>query len=550
VSGEFAKIRDEYYRAWFRYHPEAALDVGVAGFEHLLRPYSDEEQGALLSLNEKLLGALEELDVSTLAPDDELDFRLMRGAAFLEIEQIMHYDWRKRDPEAFLPLRALHQLTLRKTNDFASALKQRLAAIPDYLLNARHYAGQDRERVPAQWLESAVVAVESGLVYLDGLKEDPKVKAHIEALSGLDALLAEASDAFRRYARFLEREIGGRASGEFAVGRKRFSHLLQYRHFLEISPDELHAFGSRLVAKTMHELERVCRGLGDGGEANLSAVTERLRGMAYGGDDLVAAYRDEMEAAREFVRSRDLASLPENESLKVEKTPVFLRHRIPFAAYDPPAPGDAPQTGRYYITPPADAETLALHSSLAMSHTSVHEGYPGHHLQFTTAHTRPAARSLPRMLNTSATLYEGWALYCEQLMLDSGFLDRPESALVMLRDRLWRALRIVLDVEMQTRGRDIQAAAGELTDRLGFPRTQAMGEATWYSRAPTVPMGYATGWAMIDAVRHILLEQGTVRSLKEFHDALLAHGSCALSLVLARAFGEEAAARAESRIRD
>jgi uncharacterized protein (DUF885 family) len=548
VPTEFEQIRDDYYHAWFRYHPEAALDVGVTGYEHLLRPYADQEQGALLSLNEKLLDALDELDESALHADEQLDLQLMRGAAFLEIEQILQYDWRKRDPEEYLPLHAIYQLTMRHSENFAAALNQRLALIPDYLLNARHYIGQDAERIPARWLESAVTAVESGVVFLKALPQDLKVKAHAHELPSLDELITDAVNAFDRYQRYLEQEIGARAAGDFAVGHQRYSHLLRYRHFLDINPDELYEFGKRLFEQTERQLKQVCRRLT--GSEDRSLLDEKIRQQGPPQGALLSVCQMQMEAAREFTRSEDLVSFPEVESLSVVQTPVFLRHKIPFAAYEPPSPGDSLQQGHYFVTPAADAQTRDQHSLMAMMHTSVHEGYPGHHLQFTTAHRYPAACSLPRLLNKSATLYEGWALYCEQLMFEKGFLCEPENEFILLKDRLWRALRIIIDTGMQTRGLRLQDAVRMMTDRLGFSEVQGLGEATWYSRAPTVPMGYATGWAMINSARDLALPESSSQKLRSFHDGLLAQGSCALSLGLRRAFGEEFSQRVQGTIRE
>ena len=160
MPSEFERIRDDYYQAWFRFHPEIALDVGVQGYEHLLRPYTDEDQGALLTLNEKLLAALEEFDESSLRPGEQIDFELMRGAAFLEMEEILNFDWRKRDPEAYIPLHAIYQLTIKETENFASALRQRLSSMPTYLRNARQYLSQEPERIPQRWLESTLTGVE------------------------------------------------------------------------------------------------------------------------------------------------------------------------------------------------------------------------------------------------------------------------------------------------------------------------------------------------------------------------------------------------------
>jgi len=171
-------------------------------------------------------------------------------------------------------------------------------------------------------------------------------------------------------------------------------------------------------------------------------------------------------------------------------------------------------------------------------HTCVHEAWPGHHCQFVTANLNAVASSLPRLSNPSATLYEGWALYCEQLMQEQGFLQAPESRFVLLKDRLWRALRILLDVELHTRGLEVADAARRMQTALGFTHEQAMADLTWYTRAPTVPMGYATGWALINAARERLRHNEAGFDLAGFHDRLLAEGSIALPFVMRTQFGD------------
>ena len=79
-------IIDRYYRTWFRFNPEVAVDVGVAGYATLLKPYGDDELGALKILNEKLISSLDELDEKTLTQDQQIDLQLMRSAAVLQLE--------------------------------------------------------------------------------------------------------------------------------------------------------------------------------------------------------------------------------------------------------------------------------------------------------------------------------------------------------------------------------------------------------------------------------------------------------------------------------
>jgi uncharacterized protein (DUF885 family) len=264
-------------------------------------------------------------------------------------------------------------------------------------------------------------------------------------------------------------------------------------------------------------------------------------------DQLLYHYRQSMQQARTFLQKNDIVSLPQSENLSVVDTPGFLRHEIPFAAYHEPLPNDPLQQALYYVTPCSDPEQLQQHDYASISQTCVHEAWPGHHLQFVTANMNPAACSLPRLLNPSATLYEGWALYCEQMMLEQGFSQTPEQEFIMLKDRLWRAMRIMLDVELHCRGLSLEDAAKRMVEGLGMHHEQAMADLTWYTRSPGVPMGYATGWAIINCLRERqMAQQGDDFSLKSFHDALLSGGSMALALVIRRVFGDEAWADIES----
>ena len=533
-SHAFEQTLAAYYRAWFRYHPEAAVETGVPGYARLLTPYRDEDRGALVHLNDALIVGLDELDGAALNPDQQLDLQLVRNAARLENEYLLEIEPQRLDPGKFLPVHAVYQLLIRPVEDFGASLAARLAAIPAHLHGARAQLSACAASVPPLWLGSAITGARRGAEFLRDLPNHPKVNTAPPA--ELVVAVADACRALTEYADFLEREIGGRAQGEFACGRAYFDELLQRRHFLGLDSVALRALGERLFEETGAALKKVCRELS--GTDDVAALTRRIQADHPAADELLAVYRREMQAARAFVSARDLVTPPAATALEVVETPVFLRHRIPFAAYSEPSPTDPEQQGYYYVTPPQDEAELSEHDRIGLKHTCVHEAWPGHHLQFVTANLNPRACALPRLLNPSATLYEGWALYCEQLMHEQGFLDRPESRFILLKDRLWRALRILIDVDLHTRALTLEAAADLMVGHLGFPRSQALAELRWYSQAPTVPMGYAAGWALIEALRERLQRLEAGFTLRKFHDRLLSQGSIALPLVIQSAFGE------------
>ncbi|MFL6651398.1 MAG: DUF885 domain-containing protein [Sulfurifustaceae bacterium] len=535
IRSQFDTLIEAYYRSWFRFHPESAVDAGVAGYADLLTPCSDEAKGAVVCLNDELRVALDEIDLSALDPDRQIDAELLHGATQLENAHLLDIEPQRPDPRRWLPINAVYQLTVRPIRNLTDAFLARVGRIPSHLREAETDLAAKAPDVPALWAQTTARAARHGAEFILGLEQDPRLAELYRQPQTADTI-KKAADALRRYEDFLEQDVAPRASGDFACGAEYFEGLLRSRHFLDVTIEQVHAFGERLFEQTRADLEAACRQLFGHGDF-LRAIGE-IQTRHPSAEGLLEAYRERVRAAREFVATHGLVTLPPRERLDVIETPSFLRHEIPFAAYSEPAPNDPDQIGRYYVTPPQDAAQLAEHDEIGLAHTCVHEAYPGHHLQFVTANGHATARSLPRLLNPSASFYEGWALYTEQLMQEQGFLDRPESRIVLLRDRLWRALRIMLDVELHTRGLTVDQAAERMVKALGFPRSQAEADLAWYTRSPTVPLGYAVGWRLINVLRAREVGAADTPSLRMFHDRLLAAGSIALPLVIQRMFGD------------
>jgi len=543
---DFDSLLEQYYHAWFRFHPEVAVHVGVNGYEEVLTPFSDEDIGALISLNQKIIFSLDEFTVSELSVNQQLDFSILYNAASIELHELIERDWRFLMPQKYLPLEAIHQLISRPVENLHKALKHRLQSVPEHLRSAKNYLLQQPEKIPANWVEDAIAGAKTGAVYFRELISNPVVTHKFNNPQRLQPIFNEAAHAMEDFEKFLRKDILPSARGSFSCGDTHFDNLLNNAHCLDIDASQLYQFGENLFNKTLHELEQLCKALPGSDDIEEQLANIRHQHPQAKDDQLMNAYRSRMKAAYDFVLERGLVSLPEIQSLKVVETPVFQRHEIPFAAYDEPSYNDPEQKGYYYVTPVRSEGHLLEHNWTSIDLTCVHEAFPGHHLQFVTANKNPDNK-LPRLLNSSATFYEGWALYCEELMQEQGFLNKPEHQFIMLRDRLWRALRVMLDVELHTRNLSIDEAAQRMCDALGFSIDQAKADLSWYTQWPTVPMGYATGWALIKALRDEESKKSDF-NLKNFHDRLLSVGSCALPLVIKFEFGEQAWINAKNKV--
>ncbi|HYA27531.1 MAG TPA: DUF885 domain-containing protein [Acidobacteriota bacterium] len=531
----FTDFCSEFFRKYFVLHPTDAIYYGVEGYDHLLNDYSDESYGAEKAFAAESLNKLRQISSAELGQDQAIDYDLLEGKLTIQIYEHAKEDYRLRQPDVYSPIEAIYILTVRTTNDFAGNLLSRLNRTPELLQQGIQNLSRKEVNPPKLWTENAIEGANGGISFLENLPSHPKVQAAGIDPAALSGAIDIAKNAIKDFATFLERDLKPRSLGVYAVGKEHFNLLLRKKHFLELDALSLLALGEKLLITTKRELETLADALAPG--KGVKEVARRIQENHPNHDEVLAAYQKAMEAARDFVKTKQLVTFPAKEELHVVHTPEFRRHEIPFAAYLSPSPKDPNQVGYYYVTPVTNDDLLREHNWVGLENTSVHESYPGHHLQFSIANGTPAASTLPRLMNESSVFYEGWALYCEQLMQEQGFLRSQQHRFVMLKDRLWRALRIIIDVKTQTGKMTYDEAADLMVRELHFPREQACGDLNWYSQSPAVPMGYALGWSIINRLRSQEQKRlGNQFNLRAFHDKLLSAGSISLPLVEKRHF--------------
>lgn len=544
VDKLFDDLQLEYYHAWLRFHPETAVDVCVPEYAGYLKTYDEDDIGAQVALDQKLLSALDEMDKAGLDESRRVDFSILGCAAGIELHALQERDWRYCNPQEFIPVHAVYQLLIHPVTDVQKAIKHRLQQIPDHLRGARALLSQAHEQVVPVWLDSALSQCHAGSTFIRNLGRHPLITEKFANPARLQPLYDDAAHALDEFACYLERDVSPHASGDFAVGEAHFNRLLNEKHFLEIDAEAILAFGEHLFERTENELRQ--QAIAMQGSDDIESLLRKIHNQQSDSPQLLDAYRQRMRDAHDWLAGRDVVSIPSNQSLHIQPTPKFLQPLIPFAAYVPPMACKTDQQGLYYVTAVGNEAQQREHNSFSIDLTCVHEAFPGHHLQFVTANQHQG-NNLTRSVHASATMYEGWALYCEDLMYEQGFLDSDEHRFMMLRDRLWRALRVIIDVKIQTGKLGIADAATLLVDKLGFASAQAESELAWYTAQPATPLCYAVGYELIHAVREFEQRKPGFE-LKSFHDALLAQGSIALPLVIRQAFGEEAWRYARARL--
>jgi uncharacterized protein (DUF885 family) len=530
----FAALSEEYVEVSLRHHPVAATLQGIHDYDSLLPNHTPDgfrdESAWLRDFDQRLVTAVPWEELPT---EQRVDFAILRSriaTARAELEEIRSHT---RNP-AIYPDTALHGLFLLMARPFAPLVERkepilaRMMAIPEYLERARANLGQ----VPAVFREIASEVNSSGPGFVDDMA---RTLMHSFPGEGerIEHAASRARVGFLQFQEFLDRDLKGRIGGSYAIGERWMNYKLEREHLLSMDCNYLEAWGREHVERTRALLESEAKRI----DPSKSWREQIAEGKQRHPEALKVreAYVAEMERARRFVTEKRIAPIPD-ATLEIIDTPVFERSTTPYAAYLSPAPFDADQTGYFYVTPidlsrrrEEQRQQLQGHDYISIALTSVHEAFPGHHLQLCTAN-RTGSRL--RRIADSNVLAEGWALYCEELMWEQGFHLDPRARLFQLKDLLWRACRVVIDVGLHTGRMTIAQAVEYQIEQAMIERVNAEAEVKRYTATPTQPMSYLVGkMLLVELRREAERRLGSRFNLYDFHAALLASGSAQPFLV-------------------
>lgn len=509
--------------------PEHASTLGFRKYDPLLGKNTPAVRSRHIQLLEKTLARIEALPESLFTGDAWLDRRGL--LAHLRIELLFERDlgrWRT-NPQTHTgaAINSIFELLVRASENPAHvlpAVESRLARLPDFLRAGLGCV----DRPDPLWVKLAEQSCEGAVEFLKGLETD--LAGFSKKPRRLSSLLQTAARAFTEFASAISRKITA-PSGSFAIGRERFEFLIRERLGLDLSLSEARAVGEYQIARHEFLLREAAK---RHGRSTAREQIDRAAAEWNPGKPLIEVYREATTRIRTDLENAGLVTLPKGDALKVLPVPPFLKQQFPTAAYSAPEPFSADRTGIFWVndlsldqkTPARRAAEIRQHHGLEL--TSVHEGYPGHHLQFVVQFNHP---SRWRRLFAHAIFYEGWTMWCEKMAVEHRLVDLPGAELIQLHDALWRANRIVIDCGLQEGTLTPSGAASMLRQGVGFTSARAKADVNWYTSSPAVPMSYLLGRLEVEKL-HARLVTGRGWSLKKFNDWMLSHGALPYSWIV------------------
>ena len=544
-----AQITDAYVRGHYAFNPSAAT---AAGLHELDSKLEERDQTAVAAEARRLRGVLAELarvPEWRLSPEARYDYLVTASharAQLLELEDVRM--WR-RDPNLYnrLVSSSIDNILKRAYAPVAQRLPAVLARerqIPRLLAEAR----ANLDNPPRLYTETAVAQVAGSVAFFERV-----VPQMFERAGGsqLDAARraefheanAQAAAALRSFREWLVSDLLPRSNGDFALGAENYRKKLLYEEMVETPLPSLLREGERQLRETQDQMRAVAEEIapGRGVEAALQLLA-RERPTA---DGLVGEARSELDRIRAFVRTEEILTPPARENLLVAETPEYARS-LSFASLDAPGAFErAADEGYYYVTPADPAWTpqqredhLGHYNRYGLTITSIHEAYPGHYYQLLKARQSP---SRVRSALGSSSFVEGWAHYCEQMMLEEGFGgNNPKLRLAQLDAALLRLCRYVVGLRLHTAGMSYEEAVSFFMREGYQARTNAEREARRGTLDPTY-LVYTLGKMEILRLRDEWKRQlGDSFRLGDFHDRLLSYGMPPVKILRMAMLGDEA----------
>jgi uncharacterized protein (DUF885 family) len=510
-------------------HPTYATLDGVHSHDDLLEDLSrhaiDGEAHALAGY----LRRLDEIEADGLTSVEKLEHRMLTAslqARMFELEVVRTWE---RNPQFYSDLLAS---SLAGQTLFSHApAPERARRVLSKLRQAPRLIQAARDNVkdpPGIFVKVGIETMKGALKFIE--EELPRAFAEIDDLHLLGDLAdaqAEAVHAVAAYIQHLE-EAAPKARASFRLGKDKFEQKLRLDEGVALPVDRLLAIATRELKATQEAFRSLAGRVNGGDPLEVWARTKAKHPQA---GELVDVGRQQLEELSTFLERQAIITLPPGEEITVAPTPDF--YRWSFASMWTPGPFEIkPSRAYYYLTdvdpswpPERQEEHLRDYNYPTLWSISIHEVFPGHFLHYQHLR-RVESKARKSIMFSPASFVEGWAHYCEQMMVEAGFGRREYGIqLGQLAEALIRLARFIVCIKLHAEDMSVEQGVRFFREEAFMEDASARREAERGTFDPTY-LVYSVGKLMLLKLRQdYKAQEGKAFSLRTFHDALLANGT-------------------------
>ena len=540
-DGEYEAVAEEYIKGYLGAHPLEGTALGLHEYDGKITDYSRLALDAELSRLRRFDDRLAKFDPGKLSPRQSIDLRILQAAVKKDLFEMQDMSVFERNPMVYARAADVNIYIKRNFAPLEDRVRSLVAIesqIPNILIAARTNLN---EVVPKPYVELAIQIAKGSAEFLKkdlvaaigNLKDEQLRGAFHEANR-------KGANALNDYAAWLEREKLPKASMDFALGEEKFGRFLAQTELVDLPPQKILEIGLEQLKAEQAAFAEAAKKI----DPNKSPIEvfKQIQSEHPTPQNLIADVAKDLDKIRKYVVSQHLVSIPSEVRAKVKETPQYLR-ATSFASMDTPGPFEKRANEAYYYVTPAEndwpekqkEEWLTAFNYYTSDVVSIHEAYPGHYVQLLHLNTSPANKV--EKIFASYAFVEGWAHYCEKMMLDEGYGSSTNSTpseddvkraakyrMAQADEALLRLCRLCVSIKMHTQKMSLDEATKFFQENCYYEEKPARQEAMRGTFDPGF-LNYALGKLQILKLRDdYKAQQGDDFSLQKFHNELLNHG--------------------------
>ena len=538
-DSDYEAIAEEFIKGYFAARPLLGTAIGLHEYDGKITDYSRLALDAELSRLKRFEDRLQKFELDKLSQRQSIDLRILQAAIRNEIFQREAMAIYERDPMVYARAADVNVYIKRNfapLEDRVHSIVAIESQVPNILIAARTNLDPV---LPKPYVELAIRIAKGSADFLrknlvEAIAELKDERIRTEFLEANRKAAAALTD----YAAWLERDKLPKATDDFALGEEKFQRLLKETELVDLPPEKVLEIGLIQLRKEQKAFAEAAKRIDSTKSA--TEVFRQMQSEHPTPESLLGDIGKDLEQIRKFVITRKLVTIPSEVRARVKETPQY-RRATSFASMDTPGAFEKRATeAYYYVTPPENDwppqqkdEWLTAFNFYTADVVSIHEVCPGHYVQFLRLNASPVSK-VEKIFGSYAFI-EGWAHYCEKMMIDEGYgtVANPSEAdekraakyrLAQADEALLRLCRLCVSIKMHTQKMTVEEATKFFQDNCYYEEKPAHAEAMRGTFDPGY-LNYTLGKLQILKLRDdYKAQEGANFSAQKFHNELLNHG--------------------------
>ena len=539
-AAPFDKLVDDFFTdAYFNFRPTDGTQAGFHQYDGKLEDYSrkqmvDAQTGAL----KKYDAEFQKVNPATLDVYARGDREMVLGYIHATLHSLENVRFWEKNPDVYSSgiTQSAFTIMSRQYAPQADRLRSLIARekqMPRVFAEAR----ANLKNPPKVYVDVAIEQMPGNISFFQN--DVPQAFSKVTdqtLLSEFHQSNAVVMQAMREYQAWLKSDLLPRAHGDFRLGADNYRKKLLYEEMVDTPLDRLLAIGYEDLRRNQQMFREVAAKI-DPKKTPRQILDEAEKDHPAAGK-LLRAFGDVLSGLRDFIQQHHIVTIPSQVMPIIEETPPFQRALTSASMDTPGAYEKVAKEAFFNVTLPEPnwtaahtEEHLQMFNRGVITSTAIHEAFPGHYVQFLWIQR---VQSKTRKLLYANSNVEGWAHYCEQMMLDEGYAkDDLKLRLGQLQDALLRDARYIVGIQMHT-GSMTMPQAVEFFVKEGM-QVRALGEVeTKRGTSDPTYLYYTLGKLQI-----LKLRKDYGKPLLQFHDEFLKQGGASIKLVREAMLGNQ-----------